>query len=220
MQDLEQFASSAILQQVARAHVDYEAKQSSLVLTGRAWLHIPLDERLAALDKNGTIELIPKPKQQGGMPVLVACAARGVEGFRIAYDQRNIDSSNQVLYSDQRVNLDRMEYSIQVASQSDPHPFTADVQQIGYVVRDGQGTFYRNGQRFSDQTETGDHGSLFHYTVKESGAREKLMVSIGALVQNATASGAFQGELYAVRIYDRPLTVDELRRNLTASSFE
>jgi hypothetical protein len=46
------------------------------------------------------------------------------------------------------------------------------------------------------------------------------MVSIGALVQNATASGAFQGELYAVRIYDRPLTVDELRRNLTASSFE
>lgn len=217
---LERFASSAILQQVARTDVDYEAKQSSLVLTGRAWIHVPLGDRLAALDKSGTIEMILKPKQQGGMPVLVACAARSVEGFRIAYDQRNIDSSNQVLYSDQRMNLDRMEYSIQVDGGSDPLPFTSDVQQIAYVMRDGHGTFYRDGRRFSKQTETGDGGSLFHYTVKKSGAKEELLISIGSLVRNAAASGAFQGELHAIRIYARPLTVDELRSNSSAISSE
>ncbi|MEC9010685.1 MAG: sialidase family protein, partial [Planctomycetota bacterium] len=112
---LKRFASSAILGQVARPKVDYQVKRDSLVLTGQAWIQIPLDKRLAALDKNGTIELVFKPKQQGGMPILVACAAYGVEGFRIAYDQRNdLTSSNQVLYSDQRVTLDRLEYSIQV----------------------------------------------------------------------------------------------------------
>jgi hypothetical protein len=218
LQDLDKFASSAILQQVARPMVDYEAKQSSLVLTGRAWIHVPLDERLAVLDKNGTIELILKPQQQGGMPILVACAARGVEGFRIAYDQRNIDLSNQVLYSDQRANLHRMEYSIQVAGESDPRPFTTDVQQIAYVMQNGHGTFYRDGHRFSHQRETGDRGSLFHYTVKKSGSSEKLLISIGALVKGAAASAPFQGEVYAIRIYDRPLTVEELRRNLTSSS--
>jgi hypothetical protein len=207
LQDLERSASSAILQQVARPNIDYKAKQSSLVLTGQAWIHVPLDKRLAALDKNGTIELILKPKQQGGMPLLVSCAARGVEGFRIAYDQRNIDLSNQVLFSDQRVTSDRMEYSIQVASQSDPRPFATDVQQIAYVLRDGRGVFYRDGHRFSKQTETGDGGSLFHYTVKKSGGREKLVISIGGLVRNATASGALQAELYAIRIYNRPLTM-------------
>ena len=217
---LERFASSAILQQVARPNVDYEVKESSLALSGGAWIHVPIDKRLAALDKNGTIELVLKPKQQGDMPVLVACAARGVDGFRIAFDQRNIDSSNQVLYSDQRVTIDHMEYAIQVHGQSDPRPFATDLQQIAYVMRDGQGTFYRDGRRFNKQSEMGDGGSLFHYTVKKSGAREKLLISIGALIQNAAASGAFQGELHAIRIYDRPLTADELRRNLTATSSE
>ena len=66
-------------------------------------------------------------------PNLDALAAYGVEGFRIAYDQRkDISSSNQVLYSDQRVTLDRLEYSIQVNAQSDPRPFTTDLQQIAY----------------------------------------------------------------------------------------
>ena len=213
LQHLKRFKTSAILQQVARPNVDYEAKKSSLVLSGGAWIHVPLDKRLAALDKNGTIELILKPKQQGGMPMLVACAGRGVEGFRIAYDQRNLASSPQVLYSDQRVKLDRMEYSVTVHAQSDPRPFATDLQQIAYVMRHGHGTFYRDGHRFSKQTETGDGGSLFHYTIKKSGSREKLLISIGALVRKAAASGAFQGELHAFRIYDRPLTVDELRRN-------
>jgi hypothetical protein len=225
---LERFASSALLGQVARPSTDYEAGHSSLVLNGRAWLHVPLDENLAALDQNGTIELVLKPKQQGGMPMLVACAAPNVEGFRIAYDQRNIDSSNQVLYSDQRVHSDRMEYSIQVGSQSNPRPFSTDVQQIAYVIRDGHGVFYRDGQRFSEQTETGSDGSLFRYAIKKGeikegaitkgDAREKLFISIGALVGSADASGAFQGELHAIRIYNRPLTVDELRRNFSATT--
>ena len=213
LKHLKRFASSRILGQVARPNVDYEVQQDSLVMTGHAWIHVPLDERLAALDKNGTIELVLKPKQQGGMPTLVACAAQGVEGFRIAYDQRNITSSNQVLYSDQRVTLDRMEYSIQVDGQSDPRPFTTDVQQIAYLMRGGQGTFYRDGRRFSKQTETGGGGSLFHYTVKKGGGQDKLFISIGALVRNAAASNTIQGELHAIRIYNRPMTAAELRRN-------
>jgi hypothetical protein len=218
LERLKRFASSAILGQVARPKVDYQVKRDSLVLTGQAWIQIPLDKRLAALDKNGTIELVFKPKQQGGMPILVACAAYGVEGFRIAYDQRNdISSSNQVLYSDQRVTLDRLEYSIQVNAQSDPRPFTTDLQQIAYVMNSGHGVFYRDGRRFSKQTETGDGGSLFHYTVKKGGAKDKLFISIGALVRNAEVSGAVQGDLHAIRIYDRPLTVGELRRNRLAT---
>ncbi|MBP86914.1 MAG: hypothetical protein CMJ64_09380 [Planctomycetaceae bacterium] len=220
LKHLERFESSAILQQVARPDVDYEARESSLVLSGGAWIHVPLDKQLASLDKNATIELILKPKQQDGMPILVACAARSVEGFRIAYDQRNVASSNQVLYSDQRVKIDRLEYSIQVHGQSDPRPFSTDLQQIAYVMRNGHGKFYRDGRRFSKQTETGDGGSLFHYTVKKSRARENLLISIGALVQNAAAGGALQGQLYAIRIYDRPLTVDKLRRNLSTNSSE
>ncbi len=215
---LERFASSAILGQVARPNVDYQVKQNALVMTGQAWIQVPLDKRLAALDKNGTIELVFKPKQQGGMPILVACAAHGVEGFRIAYDQRSsVTSSKQVLYSDQRVTLDRMEYSVQVDNQSDPRPFTTDLQQIAYVMNSGHGAFYRDGRRFSKQTETGDGGSLFHYMVKRGAAKGKLFISIAALVRNAEVSGAVRGELHAVRIYDRPLTADELRRNRLAT---
>jgi hypothetical protein len=118
------------------------------------------------------------------------------------------------------VKIDRLEYSIQVHGQSDPRPFSTDLQQIAYVMRNGHGKFYRDGRRFSKQTETGDGGSLFHYTVKKSRARENLLISIGALVQNAAAGGALQGQLYAIRIYDRPLTVDKLRRNLSTNSSE
>ena len=215
---LERFASSAILGQVARPSVDYQVKQKSLVMTGQAWIQVPLDKRLAALDRNGTIELVFRPKRQGGMPILVACAAHGVEGFRIAYDQRSsVTSSKQVLYSDQRVTLDRMEYSVQVDNQSDPRPFTTDLQQIAYVMNSGHGAFYRDGRRFSKQTETGDGGSLFHYMVKRGAAKGKLFISIAALVRNAEVSGVVRGELHAVRIYDRPLTADELRRNRLAT---
>ena len=42
---------------------------------------------------------------------------------------------------------------------------------------------------------------------------ELTVISIGALVIGTSAGSAFEGELYAVRIYDRPLTPEELRRN-------
>ena len=83
-------------------------------------------------------------------------------------------------------------------------------------MRGGHGTFYRDGRRFSQQTETGDGGSLFHYTVKKAGGQDKLFISIGALVLDAAASSAVQGELHAIRIYDRPLSVAELQRNRSA----
>jgi hypothetical protein len=217
LKELESPAPPNILRQIAQPETDYRKKTGSLVISGRAWIHVPLDERLAALDKNGTIELIIKPRQQGGMPILVACTAPNVAGFRIAYDQRNVETSNQVLYSDQRVQSARMEYSIQVAGQSSPKPFSADVQQIAYVVRDGHGSFYRDGQRFSKQSETGKNGSLFRYTVRKNRSKEKLLISIGALFNGAVANNAFQGELFAVRIYDRPLSAGELRRNLASN---
>ena len=217
LEGLERFASSAMLGQIARPNVDYRVQPSALVLTGQAWIQVPLETRLAALDKNGTIELVFKPQQQGGMPILIACAAPGVDGFRIAYDQRNVASSSQVLFSDQRVQSDRMEYSIQVNGQSDPRPFTTDFQQLAYVMRGGHGTFYRDGRRFSKQTETGDGGSLFHYTVKKAGGQDKLFISIGGLVGDAVASSVVQGELHAIRIYDRPLSVGELQRNRSAT---
>ncbi|GIS63261.1 MAG: hypothetical protein CM1200mP2_54860 [Planctomycetaceae bacterium] len=49
---------------LARPNVDYQVKQNALVMTGQAWIQVPLDKRLAALDKNGTIELVFKPKHK------------------------------------------------------------------------------------------------------------------------------------------------------------
>lgn len=215
--DLEIPSEPNVLTQVAQPRVDYRVRERALLLTGRSWIDIPLQRRLAALGHNGTIELIIEPTKQGGMPILVGCTAPRVNGFRIAYDQRNTDSSPQVLYSDQRVKAESLEYSIQVASQSDPPAFSTERQQIAYVMRDGHGTFFCDGRRFGKQSETGDNGSLFRYTVAQSGSNNQLRVSIGALVQGSFASNAFRGALFAVRIYDRPLSAAELTRNWTAS---
>jgi len=215
--DLETPREPSIFREVARAETDYRVEPRALVMTGRAWIDVPLTDRLAELGNNGTIELIIQPRQQGAMPVLVACTAPKISGFLIAYDQRNLSNSSQVLFSDQRVHGDRMEYSIQVSSRSRPQPFSTGVQQIAYVVRDGHGTFYRDGVRFSEQTETGKGASLFQYTVQKNGGRKNTRLSLGAAIRSATATELFQGKLFAFRVYDRPLTVDELRAQLAGS---
>jgi hypothetical protein len=53
--------------------------------------------------------------------------------------------------------------------------------------------------------------------VKKNGSHRKLLISIGALVIGSSAGAAFEGELHAVRIYDRPLTPEELGRNRRAA---
>ena len=217
VEDLPAPVEPSILHETARPNIDYRVEPRSLVMTGRAWIDVPLTDRLAALGKNGTIEMVVEPRQQGAMPVLVACTAPKISGFLIGYDQRNLTNSPQVLFSDQRVHSDRMEYSIQVSSQSRPQPFSSEVHQIAYVVRDGHGAFYRDGVRFSKQSETGDAASLFRYTVRKNGGRDQVRLSLGADIRSASAGNLFQGKLLAVRIYDRPLSVAELRGNLAGT---
>ena len=217
LQSIRRYVNPSILNEVASPRTDYQVTEKSLKLTGKAWLKVPLENRLAALDGNGTIELILKPKQQGRMPMLVSCTAHGVSGFRLGFDQRNLEKSTQVLYSDQRFKQDFPEYSTMVNSESTPRPFSTEVQQIAYVVRDGHGTFFRDAVPFSQQKEVGAGGSLFHYTKSKIASRRKLFVSIGALVIGNSAGSTLECELYAVRIYDRALTPEELRRNLRAT---
>ncbi|MEO1995173.1 MAG: hypothetical protein ABGZ17_07855, partial [Planctomycetaceae bacterium] len=215
--DLPVPVEASILREIARPEIDYRVEPRSLVMTGRAWIDVPLTDRLAALGNNGTIEMILDPGRQGDMPMLVACTAPQISGFLIAYDQRNLTNSRQVLFSDQRVHGDHMEYSIQVSSRSRPQPFSTGVQQVAYVVRDGHGVFYRDGVRFSEQSETGTAAALFQYTVQKNGGRDNVRLSLGAAIRSATAVNLFQGKLLAVRIYDRPLSVEQLRANLATS---
>ena len=203
-----------------------EGDPSRLVLAGAAWIHVPSDDRLLALAGNATIEIILKPEKQGGMPSLVYCTSVSQKhpggGFQISYDQRNLERNTQVLYSDERADPERAEYSVMVDLASKPKPFELVMHQIAYVVRGGRGRFFRDGRPFSRQTESGvaagkDGELLFNYCMKQGAARRDVRLAIGAAPMGRGVGRALHATIAAVRIYDRALTPLELRRNRGAT---
>jgi hypothetical protein len=157
------------------------------------------------------------------MPNLISCTYFGsgkrVLGFSIGYDQRT-GNNNQVVFSDQRVRRHEMEYSVQVSSRSTPKPFEPVLQQLAYVVKDGHGTFYRDGKPFSEQKETkrGSTGALFAYALKKAGDADGVRIGIGGAPTPTRVQQALMARLVAVRIYDRAVTAAELDRNRAAAS--
>jgi len=203
-----------------------EGDRPQLVLDGAAWIHVPLDDRLLALAGNATIEIILKPEKQGGMPSLVRCTSVSQEhpdvGFQISYDQRNLERNRQVLYSDERADPERADYSILVDLASEPKPFELVTYQIAYVVRGGRGRFFRDGRAFSRQSENGaavgkEGELLFSYCTKQGAAREDVRLAIGATPMPRRVVRALRATIAAFRIYDRALTPRELRRNRGAT---
>ena len=212
----------SIADQVAQRDADYQVGEDGLTLNGNAWIHLPNHERLTALDQ-GTIEVIFKPEKQGGMPCIVSCTSVGpktpVFGFSMVYDQRGTNP-DQLLYSDQRVDPEQMEYSIMVGERSTPAPLQWNVQQLTYVVDNGHGRFYRDAVPFSAQKETSKTApaALFKYVFDRAGGQAGVYIAIGAPAPARSVGGALRARLIAVRIYDRALTPAEMQRNRIATS--
>ncbi|MFH0965822.1 MAG: sialidase family protein [Planctomycetota bacterium] len=221
---LEKPSSGTIYGQVAQRGKDYDLGNRRVILTGSSWIQIPPDDRLLALDGNATVELILRPEEQSGeMPVLLFCAGavegKLIEGFRIAYDQRDLRNNNQVLYSDQRVDPTPYEYTTQVSGRSSLEPFSPVIQQLAYVIRDGHGEFYRDGKLFSVQTESGSvPASLFRYVLDKGASKETVCIAVGGRPVGEGVSQKLKAHLFALRIYDRPLSSAELKRNLLATT--
>jgi len=213
-------SAATIFESIAQPGREYIASKDGLKLAGSAWISIPNDDRLLAL-KQGTIEIIFEPNNTGGMPALISCPSlhreHGASGFYIGLDLRK-KTTTQRIFSDQRVLLEKGEYTIQVASPNKPKAFESKPQQLAYTVKDGHGRFYRDGIAFETQTESASSetpGSLFNYTLqKASGNKESIFIAIagrpsgdGSVIYN------LHGRFMAVRIYDRALTPQELNRN-------
>ena len=152
------------------------------------------------------------------MPLLIQCNSvhreKPVNGFFLAYDLRP-GPSVQRLFSDQRVQLEEMEYSMQVAGPNTPLAFEEVEQQIAYVVSDDGGRFYRDGQPFATWQETGAGASLFNYTLDRAGGdKSAIYLSVASRVNaEGTVGGRLHARFTSLRIYDRALSVEELRRN-------
>ncbi len=201
---------------------DYVAADNGLQLNGSAWVHIPTDDRIMKLDQ-GTIELIFEPRTIGDMPGLLSCRSlnrnRNVYGFSIGYDLRP-DVTPQRIFSDQRVDVEHGEYSIQVASPNTPKAFEPTLHQLAYVVKDGHGAFYRDGEPFKTSRETGKDGSLFKYVLDKTGGNtDGVHITLAGRAQgDGTVSTPLHARFVAVRIYDRALTPQELKKNRAATT--
>jgi len=195
---------------------------SELALSGGAWLDIPLDDSLASIDRNGSIELIVRPLPQGGMPCLVSCGSiAGGElqrlAFYVGFDFRG-GNPDQLIFSDMRAAATPVEYSLRVHKASTPEPGQSTLQQITYVLRDGKGTFYQDGMPYTMQEAQGKKpASLFAWCVAKAGDKGKLRLGIGAHLHPGGAGAPFLGGVSAVRIYSRPLSPDEMRANYHAT---
>jgi len=155
------------------------------------------------------------------MPILIQCngldRSRPVNGFFLAYDLRPGETS-QRLFSDQRVEAKEMEYSIHVAGPNTPPAFEEAEQQLAYVVGDNGGRFCRDGEPFRTWHESGAGASLFKYTLDRAGGDPgAIQLSIaGHVLASGTVAAPLHARIVGIRIYDRPLTPHELKRNWTA----
>ena len=216
-----------VFEQVAKKGTQYSVETgppSQLRTRGTSWIDVPLDPRIASLGPNCTIEVVLHPTNQGGMPSILRCSSIAADapatGFWIGYDLRDISTCNQVVLSDERLDADApADYSVVVHTDSKPKPFEPVVQQLAYVSRDGSGAFYRDGVRFSNQRAVGKAGreAIFQYCVKHVKDKSTLRLAWGAYPQKGKVQAVIDAGLVALRIYDRPLSEEELKRNRAAS---
>ena len=213
---------------VAKKGRHYEVRRKpgqtpQLVLNRAGWIHVPLDDRIAGLTDEATIELVLRPENQGTFATLLCCGSIAPETpglcYTIAYDHTRMADNPQILYSDERVERTPMHHSVMVHSGSSPKPFEPVMQQIAYVVTKGRGTFYRDGKPFSQQKTAGkaDKEALFKFCVDKAGGKETLRLGIGARPLADRVNTAVRAGFAAVRIYNRPLTPEELKRNREAT---
>ena len=194
-----------------------------LLLNGAGWVHVPLDDRILNLKHDATIEFILRPEDQGTFAYLLACSSISSNKpdliYQITFDHTRTTNNPQVIFSDERVDRIPMRYSVMVHSDGSPKAFEPVMQQIAYVVNNGKGTFYRDGKPFSHQTTDGLAAmeSLFQFCLEEAGDKEQLRLGIGARPRTDRAENTLRAGLAAVRIYNRPLTPQELNRNRTAT---
>ena len=143
---------------------------AQLRLTGSGWLQLPSDERLLAIDDNGTIELVLQPEQRGNFPILLG--GRGVTRddkectFLVGFDMVN-PHGGQAIFSDQRLGQEPNLSSVRVNGSGRPHAIEPVLQQLVMVMDQGRGRFYRDGKLFDKQEQIGVlSGSLFHFSAE------------------------------------------------------
>ena len=192
-------------------------KPAQLRLIGSGWLQLPTDERLLEIDDNGTFEMIVRPEQRGHLPILFG--GRGLtpndkeSTFLIGLEFNN-PHSGQAIHSDQRLNREACLSTIRVNSSSTPPAAEPVLQQLALVMDQGQGRFYRDGKLFDKQEQIGVlSGSLFHFLRSRTEDLQSIRLGIGAQPGAYEASRPLHAAFLAVRVYDRPLSPEELMRN-------
>ena len=190
-------------------------------LNGNGWLQLPSDEQLLAVDDNGTIELVMQPIDRGDLPILLG--GRGLTRdnkectFLIGFDIR-ARHGGQAIHSDQRLGQEPCLSTIRVNGSGTPTAFEPVVQQLALVMDAGQGQFYRDGKLFDKQEQVGpERGSLFHFLRSRTKSLDSIRLGVGAQPGSHEAGRALHAALLAVRVYDRPLSPQELIQNRDAT---
>ena len=216
----------------AEKNVDYRAVQrsggladrvSELQFIGRSWIDVPLDKALSGIDGDGTVELILRPfRKVVGETVLLECAgiAQNTSGgshFSLRYDFGEA-SAEQRLRSEMRGADGELAHTQRVPENGLPSPGEPALQQVAYCVSGGEATFYQDGVPYSAQSAKGrGAASLFRFAAAGAADTSALRLAIGASPHSNGASGCLLGGIAAVRIYDRPLTREEMRVNYRAT---
>ena len=196
---------------------------SELGMSGGAWMDVPLDDRIARIDQNGAVELIVRPAAKHGILHLlrVGSIAGGTLrhiGLAIVFDFRG-NAEGQRLYSDMRAISTPPAYGVKVHAASVPQPAEPTTHQIVYCLHNGKGRFYHNGIPYTVQQCKGsqESGALFAWLVRKAGGKTRLRFGIGGGVHPGGVGSPFRGGIVAARIYDRPLSPDEMRTNYWAT---
>lgn len=200
------------------ATVTAPGQPTRLRLTGTAWIDVPAAPALLALSDNATFEFVLAPREQTGFVTLFYSVAPTADvpylGFGICYDRRP-GTNTQAVYADERAQRAPPDYAVNVDVRSIPTPVENAMHQLAYVVTNGKGRFFRNGQPYSIQKKTGtaDRTHLFQFVVSRTNESDNIRIAIGARPGLDRVTSQLQGDLLAVRVYDRALTPAELRRN-------
>gem|GEM_PF-1419135 len=219
-----------IIEQAAVAGRDYTVvkpvnEPSRLKLDGSAWIHVPAAAALLKLADSATLEFVLEPEQQRGFITLLRCGAPAGANPRLAfgimYDHRT-GANKQAIYADERAQQTPPAYAVSVDAASVPAPTEQKRHQLAYVVDNGHGRFFRDGQPFSIQKTAGtaNRTRLFRFVADRVERPEDLLITIGAAADAGLVrmGMALNATLFAVRIYDRALTTAELRTNLAAAN--
>ncbi|MDP7349064.1 MAG: hypothetical protein QF735_12550, partial [Phycisphaeraceae bacterium] len=220
------------LDSVARRNDEYQIinrsggspdRVSEVRLSRKAWVDVPLNDQLLAIDGDGTFEFVVRVMPSGAMPQLMDFGSirsdqRQLSHY-IGFDFRG-SNNGQYLFSDTRKVSEGPVHSVMVNKGGWPQPAPPGVQQIAYVVKDGKGRFLTNGLEHSIQSVRAgiERASMFKWVSDAAGGKPAdVRLSLFAGVDAAGAGGGFMGGFIAVRLYDRPLSPGELRQNYQAT---